>query len=329
MNNDLIERYIYAVTKKLPLKIRQDVSIELNSLIYDMLDERCGDISPSEKDIRVVLTELGTPSELAEQYNPDKDKCLIGSPYYSQYIFVLKIVLICTAGGTFLAKFIDCMISGNAQPLYAVLDIISSIIFGVVIAYAVVTFIFTILYHKKIKINSLNESLDNLPPVPSKITKISKAECIFGIVFSLIFAIVFIATPQIIGFVNTDNQFISFLDTDAIHSAWYIILIFALTGIVKEIIKLTEGTYTLKATLAVIIDDVISAITAVVWLLNFKIVNPEFTNQILLLSGSNNPDSTAIITKLFDNFNYFFLAVMMFALTLECVTTIIKHIENK
>lgn len=32
MNNDLIERYIYAVTKKLPLKIRQDVSIELNSL---------------------------------------------------------------------------------------------------------------------------------------------------------------------------------------------------------------------------------------------------------------------------------------------------------
>lgn len=161
MNNDLIERYIYAVTKKLPLKIRQDVSIELNSLIYDMLDERCGDISPSEKDIRVVLTELGTPSELAEQYNPDKDKCLIGSPYYSQYVFVLKIVLICAAGGMLLAKLMNCILDGNMHPVYAVFDIIFSIVFSVIIAFAIVTFIFAVLYHKKI--NVLNESLDSLP----------------------------------------------------------------------------------------------------------------------------------------------------------------------
>ncbi len=327
MNNDLIERYIYAVTKKLPLKIRQDVSIELNSLIYDMLDERCGDISPSEKDIRVVLTELGTPSELAEQYNPDKDKCLIGSPYYSQYVFVLKIVLICAAGGMLLAKLMNCILDGNMHPVYAVFDIIFSIVFSVIIAFAIVTFIFAVLYHKKI--NVLNESLDSLPPIPSNNTKISKAECIFGIVFSVIFTVIFIAVPQIVGYVNVDNQFISFLNIEAIHNSWYLILIFAATGIIKEIIKLIEGTYTLKAVFAVVADDIISIITAIVWLLNFKIVNPEFTNQILLLSGSNNPDSTAIITKLFENFNYFFLAVMMFALTLECVTTIIKHIENK
>ena len=65
MKNDLIERYIYAVIRYLPLKMRGDVEKELDSLISDMLEERCRDITPSEKDIRGVLMELGMPEELA------------------------------------------------------------------------------------------------------------------------------------------------------------------------------------------------------------------------------------------------------------------------
>lgn len=66
MKNDLIERYIYAVTKRLPQKVQKDISDELRTLIDDMLAERCGELVPEEKDIRVVLTELGTPEELYE-----------------------------------------------------------------------------------------------------------------------------------------------------------------------------------------------------------------------------------------------------------------------
>lgn len=327
MKNDLIERYIYAVTKRLPAKIRKDVSKELYSLIYDMLEERCGDISPTEKDVRVVLTELGTPSELAEQYNPDKDKCLIGSPYYSQYVFILKIAIICAACGILVAKLINCVLDGNIQPVYAVFDIIFSILFSVVTAFAIVTFVFAVLYHKKI--NVLNESLDSLPPIPSNNTKISKAECIFGIAFSVIFAIIFIAAPQMIGFINLDDQFVSFLNTDVIRNSWYLILIFAATGIIKEIIKLIEGTYTLKATIAVIADAVISIITAAVWLMNCSIVNPVFIKEISAMIGGSDTDGLILVTNLLDKFNYVFLAVMIFALALECVTSIVKYVQNK
>lgn len=66
MTNDLIERYIYAVTKRMPNKYKKDVSDELRTLIEDMLDERCGNLTKSEKDIQVVLTKLGTP-DLAQQ----------------------------------------------------------------------------------------------------------------------------------------------------------------------------------------------------------------------------------------------------------------------
>ena len=69
MNNDLIERYIYAVTKRMPENTKNDVSDELRGLIDDMLCERCGDVIPGDKDVRIVLTELGTPQELYEKYN--------------------------------------------------------------------------------------------------------------------------------------------------------------------------------------------------------------------------------------------------------------------
>ena len=83
MDSELIRRYIYAVTKRLPRKSREDVAKELNTLIADMLEERCGQVLPTEKDVRVVLTELGTPAELYDQYSGEGKKCLIGPPYYA------------------------------------------------------------------------------------------------------------------------------------------------------------------------------------------------------------------------------------------------------
>lgn len=106
MKHDLIERYIYAVTKRLPAKSREDISQELRGLIDDMLAERCGQRTPTDKDVRVVLTELGSPSELHAKYDEDADKCLIGQPYYSTYKFVLKIVLISVAVGMTVSNLI-------------------------------------------------------------------------------------------------------------------------------------------------------------------------------------------------------------------------------
>ncbi|MEI3231145.1 MAG: hypothetical protein V8S24_07870 [Gordonibacter pamelaeae] len=102
-DNDLIERYLYAITRRLPAKQRADVAEELRTLISDMLDERCRGLPPTAKDVRVVLTELGTPGEMVRKYTADEDACLIGQPYYAQYLYVLKIVLACVAGGMIVA----------------------------------------------------------------------------------------------------------------------------------------------------------------------------------------------------------------------------------
>ena len=92
VKNDLIDRYIYAVTKHMKSAMKKDVAAELETIIQDMLEERCGDVTPTERDIKVVLTELGTPAELSSKYKGETQDCLIGQPYYSLYVYVLKIV---------------------------------------------------------------------------------------------------------------------------------------------------------------------------------------------------------------------------------------------
>lgn len=332
MTNDLIERYIYAVTKRLPSKIKQDVSDELNSLISDMIEERCGEITPTEKDIRVVLTELGTPRELAEKYNPDKDKCLIGSPYYSIYIFVLKIVLICTGIGILMSGIIGAVIENNQFIFEEILNILSMIISGMMAAFAFVTLLFAFFSHKNIKLESLNDSIDNLPPVPKNNKKISKADSIIGIAISVIFAVVFLTVPQIFCVylsIEDTNIFIPIFNTEAIHSVWYLIVIFAVIGIVRETIKLIDGEYTLRVMLSTIICNVLSGVFSVIWLINDNILNSEFAGGITQMFQNENPEDIAFISNTFVNFNRIFLAVIIFALLADILVTAIGWVTGR
>lgn len=59
VKNDLIDRYIYAVTKHMKSAMKKDVAAELETIIQDMLEERCEDVIPTERDIKVVLEENG------------------------------------------------------------------------------------------------------------------------------------------------------------------------------------------------------------------------------------------------------------------------------
>ncbi|MFV0394999.1 MAG: HAAS signaling domain-containing protein [Coprobacillaceae bacterium] len=82
--NNIIERYVYDVTRRLPEKEREDVSKELKSNIYDMLPENANDDI-----IKEVLYELGDPAKLAEEYRQNP-RYLIPPAMYDEYIRTLK-----------------------------------------------------------------------------------------------------------------------------------------------------------------------------------------------------------------------------------------------
>ncbi|WP_025485823.1 hypothetical protein [Eisenbergiella tayi] len=194
---ELKERYVYAVSRLLPHKMREDISAELDTLIEDMLEERCQDRPAEEKDLRVVLAELGSPSEMANHYSPDKDKCLIGPPYFSAYKYVLRIVFLAVTGGMLLAGGITLVMDNwqKTKIFYEYLADLAgwmgSIIMGLVFAFGFVTLIFAFFQRKGISLEDINGSWENLPPVPVKQERIGKGETIAGVCLSVAFLIVF------------------------------------------------------------------------------------------------------------------------------------------
>jgi len=145
MNYEVTEamrQYISAVTRHIPKAMRQDVSQELESLITDMLEKRCGSVVPTEHDIKVVLAELGGPFELAAKYGPDRS--LISGKYYYVYLLTLKIVLICTAFGITLSSMIN-LFSGKGVWYMVILNWFGSLWVGIWIVIGIVTFVFAII----------------------------------------------------------------------------------------------------------------------------------------------------------------------------------------
>lgn len=323
MKHDLIERYIYAVTRQLPKKQREDVAQELRGLIDDMLNERCGEITPTEKDIRIVLTELGTPQELSAQYDEDAKKCLIGHPYYSTYKFVLKIVLFAAAVGITIANLMLQLVEPQ-EWFSAIIGWLEMLYNTLLATFAIVTLLFAFFYRKGVQITE-PFNFDKLPPVPKRTKELSKRECIAGMVFIVIFVVVFLAVPQIMGFhIDRNGLRIPMFSVSALRETWYIIILFAICGMIRESVKLLEGRYNKPVLIVAAVTNAISAILSIWWLTGFKLIHPEFlANVATLFKGED-----AFVINLFSNFQLYFLIIMLFALILDSVEVAIKTLRK-
>lgn len=321
MNYDLIERYIYAVTKRLNKKQRDDVAQELRTLIDDMLTERCGERIPAEKDVRIVLTELGTPQELYSQYAEDANACLIGQPYYTTYKFVMKIVLGAVAAGMTISSVI-LQILEPQQVLGAIASWLAYVWEGMLGSFAIVTLLFTFFYQKRIRITE-PFNFDDLPSVPKKTEVISKWECIAGIGFSIVFAVLFLVTPQVFSVIH-DGVMVSLFDTVAIRNSWLLILAFSACGIGREVVQLVEGRYNTKVMVTALVTDAVSAVLCICWLKGFDVMNQTFlANMETIFTGESS-----IVYRMFANFDTFFLGIMLFALALDAVDVTVRTLRK-
>lgn len=324
MKNDMIDRYIYAVTKHMNPKIREDVSKELYALVDDMLMERCGDMAPTEKDIRVVLTELGSPQELYAKYDEDSSQCLIGQPYYSAYKSVLRIVLTCMAVGLTIGSIVLQILEPQSWGV-AIGDFLHRIWSGGFGVFAGLTILFAVFYRKGIKLDD-GFNLDDLQPVPSKKQEITKLECIIGIVLNVLFAVVFLAVPEVLCAVFRDGgEVIPVFSTAALRSSWYMIVLSWACGIISETVKLMEGQYSRLVLVTTLIANAVSAVVSVVWLTCFDLINPQLVTELTALFGEEGH----FIVKHSDKFQYFFMGFILIALAIDTVEVVVKTLKNK
>ncbi len=270
--NEIIRRYVYDVTRRLPQQGREDIERELTGNIYDMLEARAGE-NYTEGDVRAVLKELGSPAELAASF-ADAKRALISGDYYDKYTFILKIVMPCVVFGLLTAAIVE-----SAAFPSAVGDIFiafaGNLLMGVVAAFGFVTLMFAIFERARVRVDMEQWSVEKLPPVPDKSNLIKRSEPIAMIVFTMLVILLFNMAPQYMGIINIQDGIVlaPIFNLDVLRSTLPIVNLCFTLGIVREICCVAEGRYTPRLTIFITVVNIFSLAVLIPALLNTALWN--------------------------------------------------------
>ena len=327
---ELINRYVYYVTIRLPQSQRADIEKELRSLIEDMLLNRSKD--PTKQDIEAVLKELGRPAELAAKYR-GTTRHLIGPDYFDIYFLVLKIVIATAGFGIALAMTISYIATPPQSIIGAIAEFITSVISGMFQAFASVTVVFALIQHF-VPPNEILKGRDwkpqDLPPVPTKRAKIKRSEPIVGMIFLVIILIIFNAAPQLFGvYISSDGlTVIPVFNLTVFRNMLPIINVIILLGILKEIFKLIIAQYTIKLAVAITIINVLSMIATI-----FVFISPEIWNQsfVEMITSAYNisVNTSAKLSYLWSILPKIFVGLSSFGYIVDSVVAIARSLYNK
>ncbi len=190
---DYIKRYIYAVTRRLPMDMRDEVEEELKAHINDLLSD-----DPDEEEIDKVLHDFGHPREIASNYD-ERKRFVIAPEFYADYLLTLRITLI--AAGIFALFFsaLNALLSVDQETVWQAIGYVTENILNgtfdvLVYTFTIVTVVFWIVSSDKVKKHTKRWKLKALMEVPKdyKSQKYHSGKAIFALVFQVIAAAAFI-----------------------------------------------------------------------------------------------------------------------------------------
>ncbi len=168
---EMIERYVYAVTRRLPQSQRNDIAKELRGLIGDMLEERAQGDAVTDKDVEAVLLDLGNPRSMAQKYRGSRGYLIGPEISLSLYRSTIKTVLISIVVGL---SVVFAISSYSLNPLSVLDHFVSYIVSLVTVVpqgFGWTTFVFFCIDYfggvsaRDLKLNQKWKPAD-LPPIP-------------------------------------------------------------------------------------------------------------------------------------------------------------------
>lgn len=286
--DNLIERYVYDVTRRLPEKDREEVSKELKSNIYDMLPENA-----DENERKMVLYNLGSPASLAEKYR-QKPRYLISPAVYEDYVRVLKWVLplvgvVVLVIGMILGA-IDAIKDGMVDLPYLISNTLSKgIAMGVSAVFQALiwtTVGFVIADRTGAKANKSKEQewrVEDLPDaLPDDRGKIKLSDSIAELVLTVVFSVLGIlicrgVLPVAFVIQNGDTQIRTLFSSSFLASCVPSIAVMALLAVGACIFKIKVRSWTPIVCGAVVVSTIINMCIMIYLLNRPDLFSAEFT----------------------------------------------------
>lgn len=288
----LINGYIQEVTRRLPEKSRDDITLELESAILDMLPE-----DYTEADVVIALEQLGNPATLSAGYK-DNPMHLIGPKFYDTYLAILKLVMLIVGIIVFITFFIEIINenSGNEQMIEFIVTLIGGTIFALIQAaiqaFFWVTLVFIIL--ERTVEPSIKEplTLSGKPWTPADLTAkmaipfkktIKISEAIFGLLWTVIGITLYFNAAYVVGiYSTTDNlTFIMPLFNQEVLLTYLLIVVISMTmELAKYLYMLIVRQWTWKLAISNTIFHLFGFIVILIIALDSNLFNPDVVPYI-------------------------------------------------
>ncbi|MEN8904332.1 MAG: hypothetical protein ABF289_00065 [Clostridiales bacterium] len=312
----MIKNYLYTIGKYLPSSQKSEILKEIESNLYDFLEENYGNGEYTDKEIEIAIKALGQPKKIAESYL-DSPRYIIGSAYIDAYWLIIKIVLISNLIGQIITSiFLPLDSKANIQFF---IEIIAQIFQSSMASIGVITLIFIVInkyYPKDTIVKNEDWSLDLLEKVPLENEKIKKFKIITRTFFILIFLVAFNKVSMDIGVYFERTTIVSVLNMNKFSP--YIIWINILLAItlLYNIYLLIKGKWDRFSRKASIFINFIMAILVIKITLTPKIWN------VNLIAESLSKDIDTF-SNMFKTSIYFFII----AFVIMILFNVTKHIK--
>jgi hypothetical protein len=253
-----IERYIYAITKRLPQAQRDEVANDLRANLADMM----GDTPKTDAEILEILRKLGHPRVLANNYR-GKERTVVAPEYYDDYLNVLKVVATIVVVVNVVTGMISILTGSLPTDFVALLETIFENVFGniwesLLLAFAWTTIGFWIAGAVDSKQHRDAWKISDLPELPHpNSVKISR----IGVAFELIFGVSF----GIIGLILISNG-IPYFKPDVVQPFIPFVMIGIGLDVLIGLIKLVYGTWNAPVSIATFFHHLYETVLGVYFL---------------------------------------------------------------
>lgn len=246
---ELIERYLQAIGRHLPLPQRADILAELRAALEDSLEARAAG-APTEADAAAVIRGMGAPESVAASYAPNR-QYLIGPELFPLFKLVTGIVLTAVIGAQLLGILLSFVLAGEqmrlVEPLWGLLDSLPAALGFVVLTFYALQVV-------GVNPRAEPETFDPYRlPALDRDEPVNRFEQIFGMAFSLVFLTLFAGFFRVGGFTWTGG--FDWLENPVIDEYFpWLVLSFGLE-IVLSIVLLWRGRWQVGTRLAAILSN--------------------------------------------------------------------------
>lgn len=319
MKRDLVDGYLYEVTKSLPRKERKEVYENLELEIYEKIELRKADNIETKEEVLSVLEEYGNPADVAARYSSSNKRALVPQPHFAHYSrdkFLAFFIAILVIGGLHLYNYF--FVGTFPITLDFILGTLASLGTAFVVIYITYTLAFSWISGSRLP--NWNRYAKGIKPEPTKASRVSFFEVGFQVVLSTLLFVVLGLGREILGIELNEFNIVPNFALPVFAALVIAYFINVLNIAYKEIDK----KYTLGVLFTTVLTNLLVIGIAFLMFVREDVISQNFRNWLAGLL----PDSD-LIYNIVNNFGLVvFLIIALFAV-IDIVSTALGYHNNK